>query len=240
MIATSELAAYLKEQALDLETIEVQIAAMTLGAVLDADKPPAHSDLYRFPVPLLGEDGACSLVDELAAEPYDLAPLFGGVSAEATTALRNLAALLESTNLRVGADWLGVYRRVGEGRGARLVKMAYLGLPSRAEFPLTEAFAEISNNSRVGLTGWGGVIEDVAQWQATGGGYYQCDPAVRSEVCLPVLDGDGRVIGILDAESAEPGFFSPDRLAWLAALAAVLVQPLLALPVADASEPSLD
>jgi putative methionine-R-sulfoxide reductase with GAF domain len=231
MIATRELAEYLKEQALDLQTIEVQIAAMTLGAVLDVEKPSAHADLYRYPVPLIGEGGACSLVDELAAEPYDLAPLFGGVSEEATTALRDLAALVESTNLRVGADWLGVYRRVGAGATARLVKLAYQGVPSRAEFPLTEAFAEVSNNSRVGLTGWGVVIEDVAAWQAGGGSYYQCDPRVKSEVCLPVLDAEGRVLGILDAESAQAGFFGPDRLAWLAALAAVLAQPFLDLPL---------
>ena len=39
-----------------------------------------------------------------------------------------------------------------------LVKLAYVGRPSRAEFPLTKEFAEKSTNSTVGLTGRATVI----------------------------------------------------------------------------------
>ena len=83
-------------------------------------------------------------------------------------------------------------------------------MPSRAEFPLTEAFAEYSNNSRVGLTGWAVLIEDVKAWRAEGGGYYECDPKVMSEVCLPVQGQDDNVLGILDAEASSAGFFTPE------------------------------
>jgi putative methionine-R-sulfoxide reductase with GAF domain len=233
MISAGMLAAYLREQSLDVELTPVQIAAMTLTAVLEADKPAAEVDLFRYQVPELGENGACSLVDDLADEPYDLSVWFGGETPEAHAALRNLAALVESTHRQVGADWLGVYAVRGAGDTARLVKLSYLGRPSRAEFPLTEAFAETSNNSRVGLSGWGVVIDDVAEWCELGGGYYLCDPSVQSEVCLPVLDEDGRVLGIIDAEAAQKGFFDADRLAWLAALSVVLAGPLGHMPFVE-------
>lgn len=235
MIPASQLAAYLREQSLELDRVDVQIAVMTLSAILSVDKPTARRELFCYPVPELSTDGSCSLVDQLAAEPYPLDTWFGGETDEARAALTDLYALLETVNGKVGADWLGVYRKMGEGRDARLVKLAYLGTPSRAEFPLTESFAEHSNNSRVGLTGWGVVIDDVALWQAEGGSYYQCDPKVKSEVCLPVLDASGRVLGILDAEASASAFFTPQRQVWLAALAIVLAGPFGQLPLVENS-----
>ncbi|PXX49056.1 MULTISPECIES: GAF domain-containing protein [Aquitalea] len=229
MIPNRQLNDYVREQGLKLDRTELQIAVMTLQAVLDVDKSPLQRDLFRYPVPKLSEDGSCSLIEELADEPYDLAPWFGGESEPARSLLTNLHALLDSVNHKIGADWLGIYRRAGEGKDARLVKLAYQGLPSRAEFPLTEAFAETSNNSRVGLTGWGVLIEDVAVWRAEGGGYYECDPKVKSEVCLPVVDEHDRVLGILDAEASQTGFFDESRLVWLAALAIVLAAPFAAM-----------
>ena len=41
------------------------------------------------------------------------------------------------------------------------VKLAYVGRPSRAEFPLTRAFAEGSSNSTVGLTGRALYVDDL-------------------------------------------------------------------------------
>ncbi len=231
MIPVRQLTDYLREQSLPLDKTELQIAVMTLTAVLAADKPASRRDLFRYPVPKLSEDGACSLVEELADQPYDLSPWFGGETQEAVAALTQLQALVESVNHKVGADWLGIYQRMGQGEDARLVKLAYLGLPSRAEFPLTEAFAEKSNNSRVGLSGWGVVIEDIAAWRADGGGYYECDPKVRSEVCLPVVDEHDRVLGIIDAESSQQGFFTPEKQVWLAALAIVLAAQMWDMPL---------
>lgn len=234
MIEARALRAYLREQRLPLQPDAVQVAALTLTAVLAVEKPLLAADPFCYPVPKLGENGACSLVDELADAPYDLSPWFGGRTAAAHRALTDLSALLDSTNHQIGADWLGIYAVRGSGDDARLVKLAYRGRPSRAEFPLTEAFAEVSNNSRVGLSGWGVVIDDVAAWRALGGSYYTCDPAVQSEVCLPVLDAEGRVLGIIDAEAGAPGYFDAGRLDWLAALALVLAAPLAGLPFVEA------
>lgn len=235
MIPTRQLTDYLREQGLKLDRTELQIAVMTLQAVLDVEKPPVQRDLFRYRVPELSEDGACSLVEELADEPYDLSVWFGGETEAARSLLTNFNALVDSVNQKVGADWLGIYRRAGEGKDARLVKLAYQGLPSRAEFPLTEEFAAGSNNSRVGLTGWGVLIDDVAAWRAEGGGYYECDPKVKSEVCLPIVDEHDRVLGILDAESSQLGYFDASRQVWLAALAVVLAAPFAAMPPLEKS-----
>ncbi|AUH51106.1 hypothetical protein CXB49_09925 [Chromobacterium sp. ATCC 53434] len=238
MIPASQLTDYLREQALKLDITELQIAVMTLQAVIAIDKPAPRRDLYRYLVPKLGEGGSCSLFDELDETPYDLAAVLGGESAETTATLVNLGALLDSVNAKIGADWLGIYRKIGVGSKAMLVKLAYHGVESRAEFPLTEAFAEFSNNSRVGLTGWAVLIDDVAQWRAEGGGYYECDPKVMSEICLPVLGADDNVLGIIDAESFTAGHFTEERQVWLAALAIVLPQLLRKLPPLEKTESS--
>ncbi|MCD4501064.1 GAF domain-containing protein [Chromobacterium vaccinii] len=236
MIPASHLTDYLREQALNLDLTDVQIAVMTLQAVIAVDKPIPQRDVYRYKVPKLGEGGSCSLFDELDETPYDLRVVLGVETPETTAGLVNLNALLDSVNAKIGADWLGIYRKIGVGKNAVLVKLAYKGVESRAEFPLTEEFAEFSNNSRVGLTGWAVVVEDVEKWRADGGGYYECDPKVRSEICLPVLRRDDNVLGIIDAESFTAGHFTPERQAWLAALAIVLPQILVNLPPLENGE----
>ena len=100
-----------------------------------------------------------------------------------------------------------------------LVKLAYVGRPSRAEFPLTQEFAERSTNSTVGLTGRATVIDDVARHVEAGGGFYVCDDGVQSEACVPILDAQRNVIGIVDAEANPKGFFGAERLAVVAAVA---------------------
>jgi putative methionine-R-sulfoxide reductase with GAF domain len=99
------------------------------------------------------------------------------------------------------------------------VKLAYQGAPSRPEFPLTEAFAKTSNNSSVGRSGKATVLQDIKAHVASGGAYYECDPKVQSEVCLPLLDPNGKVVGIIDAESSKKGHFTAQRLALLVSLA---------------------
>ena len=94
-----------------------------------------------------------------------------------------------------------------------------MGRPSRAEFPLTQEFAERSTNSTVGLTGRATVIDDVARHVEAGGGFYVCDDGVQSEACVPILDAARNVIGIVDAEANPKGFFGAERLVVIAALA---------------------
>ena len=102
-----------------------------------------------------------------------------------------------------------------------LVKLSYVGRPSRAEFPLTREFAERSTNSTVGLTGRATVIDDVGRHVGAGGGFYVCDDGIQSEACVPILGEDREVQGIVDAEAKARAFFGAERLAVVAALAMV-------------------
>ena len=187
----------------------------------------SNDALYRYQVPLMSQDGSCSLIDELDPVLYDLARMLGGEHEATTRKLKLLNILVTRANMVMGADWVGVYQRRNNASGADvLVKLAYRGRPSRAEFPLTAEFATGSTNSAVGLSGQAKLIDDVAAYTAQGGGFYRCDDAVQSEFCVPILDSDGKVIGIIDAEAAPSGFFNADRQAALVAMALV-APPLL-------------
>ena len=180
------------------------------------------ASLYAYPVPMMTEDGACSVVDEMAPVPYDLAPILGGRSEQTTRRLALLERLVERAQETTGSDWVGIYqKRVNPAGVPVLVKLAYVGRASRAEFPLTSAFAQRSTNSTVGLTGRSTVIDDVAKHVEAGGGFYVCDDGVQSEACVPILDSARQVAGIVDAEAKARGFFGGERLAVLAALAIV-------------------
>jgi putative methionine-R-sulfoxide reductase with GAF domain len=178
--------------------------------------------LYTYTVPMLSDDGSCSMPDQLAPVPYDLTGILGGRSDQTTRRLALLERLVERAQETTGADWLGIYQRRANAAGQPvLVKLAYLGSASRAEFPLTREFAQRSTNSTVGLTGRATVIDDVSKHVEAGGGFYVCDDGVQSEACLPILDDARQVTGIVDAEAKPRGFFGAERLAVLAAVALV-------------------
>jgi L-methionine (R)-S-oxide reductase len=180
------------------------------------------SSLYRYSVPMLTEDGTCSVVDEMAPVPYDLGAILGGRSEQTTRRLALLERLVERTQETTAADWIGIYQKRANSAGVPvLVKVSYVGRPSRAEFPLTRDFAEKSTNSTVGLTGRATVIDDVSKHVEAGGGFYVCDDGIQSEACVPILDDARQVIGIVDAEAKARGFFGAERLAIVAALAMV-------------------
>lgn len=234
MIPMNQLADYLQGQSLNLDLAELKIAVLALSAAMSVERSPVRKDLFHYPVPLLSEDGSCSIAEQLADEPYDISRWLSDDSvADSSISINKLYVLLDTVNARVGADWLGIYCKVPTDHGESLIKLAYLGKPSRAEFPLSDSFALQSNNSRVAMTGVGVVIDDVHEWQLAGGSYYQCDALVKSEVCLPIIDKDGQTVGILDAESSIAGFFDHPRQVWLAAMAIALAQPLLALPLVE-------
>lgn len=225
------------------EHAETAHDAADRGASLVARPPHATvdrqtvEDCYAYPVPELGPDGACGV--GLADEPYNLAPICGlDYDPERLRDHPNTARLaaLDETVRRLAEetnpDWLGVYRRATNPDGEDvLVKEAYVGEHSRAEFPLTAAFAERSNNSTVGRTGDAVLVADVDDYD---GPYYECDDDVQSEFCCPVVAGED-VVGIVDAEAHEPNFFSEDVVATIAGTCAGLADSdLLTPPRVDA------
>ena len=202
---------------------DVERAVRDLMEVLGEKVAAGDLDsLYTYPVPMMTEDGACSIVDQLAPMRYDLGPILGGRNDQTTRRLALLKRLAERAQQTTGADWIGIYQRRENAMGIPvLVKVAYVGRPSRAEFPLTAEFAERSTNSTVGLTARTAVIDDVGKHVEAGGGFYVCDDGVQSEACVPILGDDRQVAGIVDAEAKAKAFFGADRLAVIAALAIV-------------------
>ena len=181
-----------------------------------------ESSLYSYTVPMLTEDGSCSIVDQLAPVPYDLSAILGGRSEQTTRRLALLERLVERAQETTAADWVGIYQRRTTAEGLQvLVKVSYVGRPSRAEFPLTREFAQRSTNSTVGLTGRSTVIDDVSKHVESGGGFYVCDDGVQSEACVPIIGADRDVAGIVDVEAKPRAYFGAERLAVVAALAIV-------------------
>jgi len=191
-------------------------------AQLNTPMDVSNDALYRFQVPLLSEDGACSLIEEMDPVLYDLSRVLGGESEATSRKLKLLNILVTRATMVTGADWVGVYQCRRDVLGKEvLVKLAYRGRPSRAEFPLNAEFAKGSTNSTVGLSGQATLIDDVAAYKLAGGGFYVCDDAVQSEICVPILDADGKVIGIIDAEASPKEFFTDERQAVIVAMALV-------------------
>ncbi|HEX4943291.1 MAG TPA: GAF domain-containing protein [Usitatibacteraceae bacterium] len=222
----ARIAGYLRAAGLaQVEGHEDEVA-LAIGDLLEAMGEKVAIDdpgsLYTYPVPMLTADGACSVTDELAPVPYDLTGILGGRGEQATRRLALLERLVERAQETTGSDWVGIYqRRVNPAGHPVLVKLSYVGRPSRAEFPLNREFAAGSTNSTVGLTGRALVIDDVKKHVQAGGGFYVCDGDVQSEACLPLFDDARNVTGIVDAEAIPTSFYGPARLATLVALAIV-------------------
>lgn len=224
--ASPRVTAYLRMAGLEsLLGREADVERAILDLVEAMGEKVAVADpgsLYAYPVPMLTQDGSCSIVEELAPVPYDLAAILGGRTEQTTRRLALLERVVERAQETTGADWVGVYqRRVNPAGVPVLVKVSYVGRPSRAEFPLTREFALRSTNATVGLTGRSTVIDDVSRHVEAGGGFYVCDDGVQSEACVPIVTESGEVAGIVDAEAKARGFFGAGRLAVVAALALV-------------------
>lgn len=210
---------YLKEEFTDsaifFDLFQDHLARLNTLDVIDCAELN-DEQLYEYRVPKLGEGGACSLFNELDAEPYNLTKALGPICDESRWLVKRLKAIVASVVADTHVDWFGIYRwtRFANGEEA-LVKLAYFGSPSRAEFPITTEFAAMSNNVSVALNKHGRVLNDIPQYVANGGEYYTCDPKVKSEVCLPILTADRECLGIIDAEAFSTDFFNNDKQALL-------------------------
>lgn len=194
-------------------------------------------------VPKLTDDGSCSAGDLMEEAPVDALRLLyaldrgasGGGAGEFLSAapvrrLRCLQLAMEALASATASEWCGVYvvhdvplsmlpgaTPASAGAGGThqkcLVKLAYVGAPSRAFFSLTEAFATHSNNSSVAMTRQTVIIHSVRDMPHEDP-FYVCDAKVQSELCAPICDdATGEVIGIIDAEAWRPGHYTRERTA---------------------------
>lgn len=192
--------------------------------VADGDIPSGNEDmLYSYKVPRLSPDGSCAISDTADPESYDLSKILGGRSPDTTPRLAILNELVNHAAGAMSVDWLGIYQRLTKNDGSDvLVKLAYYGAMSRAEFPLNEEFAAQSNNSTVGMTGAARIINDIPEYIKSNGPYYSCDRRVKAEACLPLFAPNSiTIVGIIDAEAWRTDFFTNKTLALLLALCIV-------------------
>ncbi|WP_374517154.1 hypothetical protein [Undibacterium squillarum] len=219
-----DVSAYAEQAGLqDIGPAVLEKAQQYLDALKSALATSEEIDIaWQYAVPELGEGGSCSLFGQLASGPYDLLKTLGGDALAARPLLRAVTQITAFYRQHSQSDWFGIYQARQLDAHRALVKLAYFGAPSRAEFPLTPEFAAISNNSSVGLSGRGRIIHDVQAYVAGGGEYYTCDPKVNAEACLPVLANDGSVLGIIDAETFRQNLYQNDELALLLAVCVAL------------------
>ena len=233
-----------------LESI-VDVCKLAAAAGNDAGND-ASLRAWKFPEPPKIA-GACSrkmaeeMFDALGAARASVPGLSEEAALSRLRALRAVCALVaEKTN----AHWCGIYQVVqpsagtdlgpfgGDNGAPNLLKLAYIGAPSRPYFPLTAAFAAGSNNSTVAMSGRAIVYHDILALP-TDSPYYTCDARVRSEACVPIFGpaGSDEVIGIMDVEAFEPDVFRPAEALGLvlAACAQLSTADLLRGPLAVAA-----
>ncbi len=108
--------------------------------------------------------------------------------------------------------WTGFYRVVG----AELVIGPYQGTPGCLRIGWGKGVC-----GTAWKTGTTQVVPDVHAFP----GHIACDAASRSEIVVPVNDGAGRVIAVLDVDSTHPGAFDRVDAAALEEIVAKFVSP---------------
>jgi len=122
----------------------------------------------------------------------------------------NLSALVYHALPSV--NWVGFY--FFDGR--ELVVGPFQGLPACVRIPLDKGVCGAAASERRTQR-----VEDVDAFP----GHIACDSASRSEVVVPLVQGE-RLVGVFDIDSPEKGRFDADDQAGLEAIAAVFMEAL--------------
>lgn len=109
-------------------------------------------------------------------------------------------------------NWVGFYFY----DGAELVVGPFQGLPACIRIPLDKGVCGAAASSRQTQR-----VADVHAFP----GHIACDSASRSELVVPLLDGD-RLLGVFDLDSPVPDRFDADDQRGLEAIAAAFVESL--------------
>ena len=138
-----------------------------------------------------------------------LAALVEGIP-HRTANLANAAALLYGT--LEGINWAGFYWREGD----TLVLGPFQGKPACIEIPFGRGVCgTAAAQDRTQL------VPDVHRFP----GHIACDAASRSEIVVPIRQ-DGRVAGVLDIDSPQPGRFTEADQEGLEAFVRILEKAL--------------
>ncbi|MBD9369602.1 GAF domain-containing protein [Xanthomonas sp. XNM01] len=109
-------------------------------------------------------------------------------------------------------NWVGFYFY----DGTELVVGPFQGLPACIRIPLHKGVCGAAASTGVTQR-----VDDVHAFP----GHIACDAASRSELVVPLFDGE-RLIGVFDLDSPEPSRFDADDQAGLEAIAAAFVAAL--------------
>jgi L-methionine (R)-S-oxide reductase len=106
------------------------------------------------------------------------------------------------------SDWTGFYRVVGP----ELLKIGpYQGGHGCLVIPFSRGVC--------GAAARTGQVQNVPDVEAFPG-HIACSSSTRSELVLPVWDGEGRLLGVFDLDSDTPAAFTAEDEAWLVPLLA--------------------
>ncbi|MFW2829700.1 GAF domain-containing protein [Sphingomonas sp. ID0503] len=130
--------------------------------------------------------------------------------ADAIANMANAAALL--WEYLPDLNWAGFYRMAG----GELVLGPFQGKAACIRIPLGKGVCGTAAATRETQ-----LVEDVHAFP----GHIACDAASRSELVVPILDGE-RLIGVLDLDSPVPARFTPDDAAGCEALMELLASRL--------------
>ncbi|MEN6441943.1 MAG: GAF domain-containing protein [Syntrophobacter sp.] len=160
------------------------------------------------------------------------------LASSAALAIRNLRLLDvfadRALNVNTDLEWIlnTVVERAMSITGASMADIRLLE-PASTELVLKARYPEIisdslpSANFKIGegLVGWvaknrkPALVNDVLKDKR----YMQCFPNVASELCVPLLNGERRALGVLNVESYRLGAFTPKDERMLESLATQLV-----------------
>ncbi len=121
----------------------------------------------------------------------------------------NTASLIYQT--LPGLNWAGFYFL----RGDELLLGPFQGKPACARIAVGKGVCGKAAGQRKTI-----VVEDVHRFP----GHVACDGASNSEIVVPLVSKEGRLIGVLDLDSPLPGRFDADDRAGLERLAEVFVR----------------
>jgi L-methionine (R)-S-oxide reductase len=147
-----------------------------------------------------------TLYQDLAQE---LAALLAGETDPIANAANAAAALYHSLPR---LNWAGFYFL----RGDQLVLGPFQGKPACVRIPLGRGVCGTAAHERRSI-----VVPDVEAFP----GHIACDSASRSELVVPLLDGE-RLLGVLDMDSPDLNRFDTDDQVGTEALATIVVRHL--------------
>ena len=155
-----------------------------------------------------GDEDFASEAERYASLERQAASLLAGERDPVANAA-NLAALIFQGV--PGLNWAGFYFL----RDGVLIVGPFQGLPACVRIALGAGVCGAAAEARRTL-----VVDDVDAFP----GHIPCDAASRSEIVVPLIDGHGRLLGVLDVDSPERSRFGPHDVVGLEALAALYVE----------------